>query len=283
MLSTFKYYKPQTLQEANQFLTQNDAAYVLAGGTDLMILLRRNFIDAKHIVDIKAIPEMDQLSYSDEDGAEIGARVVVNRLIGTDWVKEKYPALHQACETLASHQLRNRATLVGNICNASPGADLPPSLLVYDATVKIAGVDGEGDVKLSEFFTGVKKTVLKKGDLVVSVHLPPPGSNDKSVYLKQSRLKGHDLATVGVACRKNGEGRVSAAICAVAVTPLRLTELEKGLNEGELDEEKILWAAEEIQKHIKPISDVRSSAEYRKHIAGVLLKRGLRLVNTKEG
>src|SRR5690606_18905015 len=150
----FKYYKPQTLQEANQFLTQNDAAYVLAGGTDLMILLRRNFIDAKHIVDIKAIPEMDQLSYSDEGGAEIGARVVVNRLIGTDWVKEKYPALHQACETLASHQLRNRATLVGNICNASPGADLPPSLLVYDATVKIAGVDGERDVKLSEFFTG---------------------------------------------------------------------------------------------------------------------------------
>jgi len=283
VLSTFKYYKPQTLQEANQFLTQNDAAYVLAGGTDLMILLRRNFIDAKHIVDIKAIPEMDQLSYSDEGGAEIGARVVVNRLIGTDWVKEKYPALHQACETLASHQLRNRATLVGNICNASPGADLPPSLLVYDATVKIAGVDGERDVKLSEFFTGVKKTVLQKGDLVVSVHLPPPGPNDKSVYLKQSRLKGHDLATVGVACRKNGEGRVSAAICAVAVTPLRLTELEKGLNEGELDEEKILWAAEEIQKHIKPISDVRSSAEYRKHIAGVLLKRGLRLVNTKEG
>lgn len=283
MLSTFKYYKPQTLQEANQFLTQNDAAYVLAGGTDLMILLRRNFIDAKHIVDIKAIPEMDQLSYSEEGGAEIGARVVVNRLIGTDWVKEKYPALHQACETLASHQLRNRATLVGNICNASPGADLPPSLLVYDATVKIAGVDGERDVKLSEFFTGVKKTVLQKGDLVVSVHLPPPGPNDKSVYLKQSRLKGHDLATVGVACRKNGEGRVSAAICAVAVTPLRLTELEKGLNEGELDEEKFLWAAEEIQKHIKPISDVRSSAEYRKHIAGVLLKRGLRLVNTKEG
>ena len=135
--------------------------------------------------------------------------------------------MHQACETLASHQLRNRATLVGNICNASPGADLPPSLLVYDATVKIAGVDGDRDVKLSEYFTGVKKTVLQKGDLVVSVHLPPPGPNDKSVYLKQSRLKGHDLATVGVACRKNGEGRVSAAICAVAVTPLRLTEWER--------------------------------------------------------
>ncbi len=283
MLSTFTYFKPQTLPEATQFLNQAEGAYVLAGGTDLMILLRRNVIDAKYIVDIKAIPEMDVLTYDDENGAVIGARVVVNKLIETDWVRSKYPALHQGCESLASYQLRNRATLVGNLCNASPGADLPPALLVYDAKLRIVGPQGERMVNLSEFFTGVKKTVLQKGELVVSVHLPAPDADDKSVYLKQSRLKGHDLATVGVACRKSGDGKVSAAVAAVAATPLRLFKLEEDLNARGLSEETIQWAANEVKNHIKPISDVRSSAEYRLHIAGVLLKRGLQKVSAKEG
>lgn len=275
MLSRFKYFKPHNLSEAVQYLEKEEKSYVLAGGTDLMILLRRNLINAEHIVDIKALPETAALEYVDGVGLTIGASVVVNRVVDSEIVKAKYPALNQAASSLASFQLRNRATVVGNICNASPGADLPPALLVYDAVVNIAGPQGTRQVPLSEFFTGVKRTVLQRGELVVSVQLPEPGEGDKSIYLRQARLKGHDLATVGVASRIKPDGNVAIGICAVAPTPLRLYALEDKINELELTQESIEWAAEEIKLHIRPITDVRSSAAYRMQMASVLLKRGL--------
>ena len=283
MLSRFEYKKPHDLNEAVQILNKEDKTFVLAGGTDLMILLRRNMIDARFIVDIKSIPETTEFEFVEGAGLTIGASVVVNLVADSQIVKAKYPALHEAAGSLASFQLRNRATVVGNICNASPGADLPPALLVYDAVVNIAGPEGARQVKLHEFFTGVKRTVLKKGELVVSVFLPDPGDGDKSTYLRQTRLKGHDLATVGVASRIKADSKVALAICAVAPTPLRLFELENKINERGLSEETVLWAAEEVKQHIRPITDVRSSAVYRLQMASVLLKRSLLNLLGKEG
>lgn len=282
MLSQFDYVKPLVLNEALDVLSKNDNTYILAGGTDLLIMLRHNLIDARHVVDIKAIPDLNVFSYKEGEGLEIGANVVVNALIESDVVKEKYTALYDAASVLASFQLRNRATLVGNICNASPGADLPPSLLLYNATVKIASSEGVRTVPIVEFFTGVKKTQLKKNELVVSVFLPDPGQGDTSCYKRQTRLKGHDLSTVGVACRLDGAGKVSVAINAVAITPLRLTAFEEELNAKGLSEETILWGEKEIQNHIRPISDVRASKEYRLHMAGVLFKRCMTQLMEKE-
>ncbi len=275
MLSRFKYFKPHNLNEAVQYLEQEENSYALAGGTDLMILLRRNLVNAEHIVDIKALPEAAVFEYIEGSGLTIGAAVVVNRVVDSEIVKAKYPALHNAAAALASFQLRNRATVVGNICNASPGADLPPSLLVYDAVINIAGTQGVRQVPIHQFFTGVKRTVLQRGELVVSVELPEPGEGDKSVYLRQARLRGHDLATVGVATRIKPDGKVAIGICAVAPTPLRLFALEDQINERGLSQETVEWAAKEIKEHIRPITDVRSSAAYRLQMAGVLLKRGL--------
>ena len=283
MLSRFEYKKPHDLNEAVQILNKEDKTFVLAGGTDLMILLRRNMIDARFIVDIKSIPETTEFEFVEGAGLTIGASVVVNLVADSQIVKAKYPALHEAAGSLASFQLRNRATVVGNVCNASPGADLPPALLVYDTVVNIAGPDGTSQVKLHEFFTGVKRTVLKKGELVVSVFLPDPGMEDKSTYIRQTRLKGHDLATVGVASRIKADDKVAMAICAVAPTPLRLFELENKFNERGLSEETVLWAAEEIKQHIRPITDVRSSAVYRLQMASVLMKRSLLNLLGKEG
>ncbi len=282
MLSSFKYLKPHNLNEAVQYLEKEDKSFVLAGGTDLMILLRRNLINAEHIVDIKGLPEMAAFEFIDGAGLTIGASVVVNTVVDSEVVKAKYPALNQASASLASFQLRNRATVVGNICNASPGADLPPALLVYDAVVNIAGPQGMRQVPLHEFFTGVKRTVLQRGELVISVQLPDPGDGDKSIYLRQARLRGHDLATVGVASRIKPDGKVAIGICAVAPTPLRLFALEEKINERELNQETVEWAAEEIKQHIRPITDVRSSAQYRLQMASVLLKRGLSHLITKE-
>ena len=282
MISRFKYLKPHNLNEAVQYLEKEDKSFVLAGGTDLMILLRRNLINAEHIVDIKGLPEMAEFEFTDGAGLTIGASVVVNTVVDSEIVKTKYPALNQASASLASFLLRNRATVVGNICNASPGADLPPALLVYDAVVNIAGPKGMRQVPLHEFFTGVKRTVLQHGELVISVQLPDPGDGDKSIYLRQARLRGHDLATVGVASRIKPDGKVAIGICAVAPTPLRLFALEEKINERELNQETVEWAAEEIKQHIRPITDVRSSAQYRLQMASVLLKRGLLHLITKE-
>ncbi len=282
MISRFTYFKPHNLNEAVQYLEKEENAFVLAGGADLMILLRRNLINAEHILDIKALPEMDLFNFVDGAGLTIGASVVVNRVVDSEVVSAKYPALHQAAASLASFQLRNRATVVGNICNASPGADLPPALLVYDAVVNITGPQGTRQVPLNEFFTGVKRTVLQRGELVVSVQLPEPGPGDKSVYLRQARLRGHDLATVGIACRLKPDGKVAIGIGAVAPTPKRLFALEDKINERGISKETIEWAAQEIREHIHPITDVRSSAQYRLQIASVLLKRGLLSLIGKE-
>lgn len=282
MLSKFKYFKPHNLSEAVQYLEKEEKSFVLAGGTDLMILLRRNLINAEHIVDIKALPEISAFEYVEGVGLTIGAAVVVNRVVDSDVVRAKYPALNQAAASLASFQLRNRATVVGNICNASPGADLPPALLVHDALVNIAGAQGTRQLPLHEFFKGVKRTALARGELVVSVQLPDPGAGDRSVYLRQARLRGHDLATVGVASRIKPDGKVAIGIGAVAPTPLRLFALEDKINERGLSPETVEWAAEEIKQHIRPISDVRSSAAYRLQMASVLLKHGLLKLIGKE-
>ncbi|EGO63450.1 FAD binding domain-containing protein [Acetonema longum] len=274
MLSRFDYVKPQTLEEALAYLAENAGTKILAGGTDLMVMLRRNAQMPEHILDIKSIPETRRLDYKPQEGLFIGASINVNEVAGAAMTREKYPALAQAANALASYQIRNRATLVGNICNASPGADLSGPLLVYDAKVHVANSQGQQTVAIHEFFTGVKKTVLQPVDIVIGVSLPDVDAAD-AVFLKQARIRGHDLGIVGVAARLTAAKEFRIAMSAVAPTPIRLTRMEEQLKDRPLTPELAAWAGEEAAKSIRPISDVRSSAEYRRHIAGVLVKRAL--------
>jgi carbon-monoxide dehydrogenase medium subunit len=207
----------------------------------------------------------------------------VNQIIEAGYIQEKYTALAQAAELLASYQIRNRATVAGNICNASPGADLSAPLLVYDAKVHIANRQGNRVVDSNEFFTGVKQTVLQPGDIVTGIALPAVAAGDKSVFLKQARLKGHDLGIVGVAARLTANNELRLAMSAVAPTPIRLTQLEAMLNAQPLTPERAVWAGEAVRTLIKPISDVRSSAEYRLHVSGVLVKRAIMQLLDREG
>lgn len=275
MLSKFDYIKPQLLTEALNYLEQNEGTRILAGGTDLMIMLRHNAESPKHILDIKAIPDTNRLEYEAKVGLFIGASVTVNQVAESKLILEKYPALTQAANYLASYQLRNRATLVGNICNASPGADLAGPLMVYDAVVHIASTEGTRMVNINSFFTGVKKTVLKWNELVIGVSIPDVSKEDTSIFLKQARIKGHDLAIVGVTARMTDEKKIRLAITSVAPTPIRIVELEESLSLQPLTNELATMAAKEVRNIINPISDVRSSAEYRLHICEVLVKRAL--------
>ncbi|MGL5514311.1 MAG: FAD binding domain-containing protein, partial [Sporomusa sp.] len=229
----------------------------------------------KHVLDIKSLPETKRMEYKPQEGLYIGASVTVNQVAESNLIQEKFAALAQAASSLASYQLRNRATLVGNICNASPGADLSAPLLIYEAKVHIANLQGGRVVDINEFFTGVKKTVLKQGELVIGVSMPDVDAGDTGIFLKKTRVKGHDLGIAGVAMRLTADKKVIVAMSAVAPTPIRLTKLEEFIGSQPLTAETAALAGKEVRKIIKPISDVRSSAEYRLHVSGVMVKRAL--------
>lgn len=282
MLSTFDYHKPSSLQEALDFLGNNPGTKLLAGGTDLMVVLRRNMEIVDHILDIKKIPETNRFEYVTGEGLFIGASVTVNQISESKEVADKYPSLKESADSLASYQLRNRATLVGNICNASPGADMSSPLLVYDAVVHIASKDGIKEVPVQSFFTGVKKTVLNPGEIVIGVHLPEVKAGDTSVFLKQARIKGHDLGIAGITLRLTSDKQVKIAMSAVAPTPIRLLKLEALIEDRGLSDLPE-WIENEIKQHIKPISDIRSSADYRLHVSGVLAKKGMIKLMEKGG
>ena len=276
MLSKFDYFRPDTLEAAVAYLDKNTGTNILAGGTDIMLELRSNKIDVKHLLDIKDIPETKVLSYVPGEGLFIGASITMNEISEDDLIREKYTALANSTDTLASYQIRNRATVIGNICHASPGADTSPPLLVYNAKVHIASSEGTRIVPLAEFFTGIKKTALKDNEIVIGVSLPDVEEGDHSIYLRKSRIKGHDLCNVGLAMRLTANKEVFVAIGAVEPIPIRLDKLEKSIAEKELTEELGTWIEEEVKKHINPRkTSLRSSAEYRYHIAGILAKRGL--------
>lgn len=276
MLSKFDYYKPNSLEEAVAYLDKHAGTNILAGGTDIMLELRSNKIDVKNLLDIKDIPETKKLEYIPGEGLFIGASIPVNMISESDIIRQKYPALAHSTDALASFQIRNRATLIGNICHASPGADTSAPLLVYEAKVHIASSEGTRIVNIADFFTGVKKTTVKDNEVVIGVSLPDVEEGDNSIYLRKSRIKGHDLCNVGLAMRLTADKEVYIAIGAVEPIPIRLTQLEETLATKELTDELGPWIEDEIKKYINPRkTSLRSSAEYRYHIAGVLAKRGL--------
>lgn len=281
MLNKFDYYRPASLEEAVAYLNKNSGTKILAGGTDLLISLNKDKEKCKHIIDIKEIPELKEFSYTPGKGYFIGAAIIVNRISEDKLLREKYPSISQGSDVLGSYHVRNRATMVGNICNASPGADLAAPLLVYNAKVHIASNEGIRIVELDDFFTGVKKTILSSNELVVGISIPDVQPGDRSIYLRKARIKGADLCNVAIALRLTPEKKVIIALGAVAATPMRLFELEEKIAERELTPELGDWLAEEIKEYINPRrNSIRSSPEYRYLITGVLAKRGfLRLID----
>jgi len=274
-LKKFEYLKPDSIKETISILSQyGGKAQILNGGTDLIVGMRDKIIQPEYVVDIKAIPGIGKITYSEQDGLHIGATVTLNEISDSKVVQRNYPILAEACKTVGSYQVRNRATLVGNICNASPAADTAPPLLVLDAKVNIVGPDGEKTVLLNQFFVGVKKNILKRGEIVTSVTVPPIKDEWTGVYLKQGRRKDVDLATVGVAvvCIRD---EIRIALGAVAPTPIRAFKTEELLRGKTIDESILEKAGKSSLTEVSPISDVRSRLEYREEIIKVLVKRAI--------
>jgi len=281
MLPKFDYFAPQTLPEALELLDKyGQEAKLLAGGTDLIVSLRAREHRPKNLVDIKGVKELHQLSCDDKRGLNVGAAVTINRLLQYDGISRNYPILSEATSTIGDYEIRNRATLAGNICNASPAADSAPALLVLDATVNIASRKGKRTVPIREYFAGVKKTTLANNEMVTSIDVPTPPEGSRGSYLKARRTVGEDLCVVGVGGLVTTSGktgkRVRLAYSSVAPTPVRAFEAEKIFEKAKPVDELLEEAMPIVRKTVSPISDVRGGEEYRANLVEVLTRRLVR-------
>jgi len=273
---------PSTVQEALSMLEKhNGSARVISGGTDIINKLKRRDLTAHYIIDLKAIAGLNFIR-NDPEGLRIGAVTTLNDILESPLVCELYPIVTDALSVLASPQIRNTATMVGNLCNAVPSADSAPPLIALQAKLKVVNLEKERMVSVEDFFTGPGATVLAPGELVTEILIPSPPAPGAGTYLKHQLRAEMDLAMVGVGVYLALDAKKSVckdariALGAVAPVPMRARKAEDILNGKVLDNNLIETAARIASEESKPIDDIRSSAEYRKTIVGVLTKRAIR-------
>lgn len=280
---TIEHYSvPGSIAEAAQLLRQGEVT-IVAGGTDLTPQTdsgAREF--AATLVNIQRIEEMRGISLS-SGNYRIGGLTTVTEILESELLAADAPALIEAADHFASPQIRNAATLAGNLCNASPAGDMIIPLLLLDATVELARWAGAAvsyrKVDLADFFTGPGKTVMKTDELLTAVEFAQPLDGFKATFLKTGPRPALEVATVSMGVAgvfKDGALHgARVAIGSVAPTPLRAIDTEAVLEGRLLDEEVIEQAVETVSQEVSPIDDVRASAWYRKHLTGVYIRRAL--------
>jgi carbon-monoxide dehydrogenase medium subunit len=251
------------------------AAKILAGGTDLMVRMRAGRILPQVVVDLKRVAALRADIVETGSCLRVGARTVMTDVIQDPRVLRHFPALAEAAGVVGSVQIRNRATLAGNICNASPAADTAPALLVYDAIANITGLNGARPVPLREFFTGPGRTVLQRAEIIESIDLPLPAGPQGSAFGRVTRRRGVDLATINLCCLVKPSGETRFAYGAVAPRPF-LVQDDSGvladLNRSPAERDSRL---KELIAHASPISDLRGAKDYRSAMLLVMSRRAL--------
>jgi carbon-monoxide dehydrogenase medium subunit len=276
----FECSTPRSLNDALEALNR-EGAQVLAGGTDLINNIKINAAKPRHLVYILGIADLDYVTVKGKS-LSIGAGARLGDIEHNRQVVSRFPALCEAINVIGGTQIRNMATLTGNICNASPGADTPPILLVLNAEVEICSANGAAGrinrLPLGGFFTGPKKTVLKQGQMVGSVTLPLPPEHSGAAFRRLARVS-LDIAKINCAAYIEREGEriqlARIALGSVAPTPVRAPTIENALEGQKHGERLFQQAAELVGEDIAPIDDVRSTAEYRRQIASLLVREAL--------
>ena len=281
-MKSFSYAAPRTLDEAIAIMAQaKGEARPLVGGTDLLAQIKEGQRQPSVVVDVKGIPETNRLEFTPGEGLHIGSAVSYTDTASYRPLVENYPAILEACLLVGSVQVQNRASIGGNICNASPAGDTVPALLVYEAQAVIAGPHGQRQLPLEEFFLGPGQTVLAPDELLVEVVVPPPPANSGSMYLRFAPREEMDIAVAGVASLVvlDPQGRrcqrACIALAAVAPTPIRAREAEALLEGREITEDLIRQAGHLAAQASRPITDVRGSAEHRRELVIVLTRHTL--------
>lgn len=276
----FDYERVSGLQEAFDAVSAAKGTSVfMAGGTDLLVLIKEEKIRPQRVIDVKGINGMDGFEISKEE-LSVGSLTTIRTLETSPVVREKVPLLAQAAAKLGSVQVRNKATIGGNLCNAAPSAETAPALLALEAQAEIFGKRGTRVVDLGEFFLGPGSTILEEGEILTSLKIPLTSHRQGSAYYKLTTRKAMDIAFVGVAVllELDGDDRINKARIAlgsVAPTPIRVPSAEKLLEGKVLSREAAQEAAGLAAQACQPISDLRASAEYRREMVNNLCQRGL--------
>ncbi len=283
-----RYERPQTIEDATALLAGADAnAFVLAGGTDLLVRMQNDDFDAGLIVDIKAIAGMDQIAETD-DGFVIGAAVPAAALTEHAELCAAWPGVVEAANLIGSTQIQGRCTVVGNLCNASPAADSVPALVAADARVRVAGPSGTREVAIADIPQGPGKTSLAKGEIIEAVMLPKRASRYGDAYLRFIPRTEMDIAVVGVGVNLTLDdgGTVTAArvaLGAVAPTVLLVDDAANALVGTKLEEAALKALAAACSAAANPIDDKRGTVAFRKQVAGVLARRAAQAAYDRAG
>jgi carbon-monoxide dehydrogenase medium subunit len=279
-LPDFRYIRPKTMQEALQLLDEHkDQAKILAGGIGLLAFMKERLVDPRWVVDIKALSELQTLRDDGPKGLTIGATVSMNHLLDFPPLKEKYRALRDCIAVLSDPVLRNRSTILGNICEALPFVDGPTPLLIFDAEIETASVKGNRRIPINEFIKGIAETALEPNELAVAVHLKAPPENSKSLFLKH--VSSSEFSIVNVAALSANPLRpesrtVRLAYGAISPTPKRVYEIEELFKRKTPVQKLIDEAVEAVKKSADPMTDVLAKAEYRSHMLEVLTVKAFR-------
>ena len=276
----FDYASPQTVEEAIGLLVKHGArARILAGGTDLLVQMRGGQKQADLVVDIKKIPEVNQIDFSPDRGLTLGAAVPCYRISSDRAVSKAYPGLIDVARMIGGTLIQGRATIGGNLANAAPSADSIPILIVLGASCEVAGPNGTRHIPVEQFCTGPGKTVLQPEELLVSLRIPPPQRRQGARYLRFTPRNEMDIAVAGAGVSLILEdGHVLSAriaLAAVAPTPLFVPEAGAALAGKPADDASFRAAAEIAKAAARPISDMRGTAGYRRHLCAVLTRRAL--------
>lgn len=278
-MRAFEYERPTGLDDAIALLADPSAdARLLAGGTDLIIRLRDGSIRPRTVVDLKRIGELDREIREDDGDLRIGARTVMTDIAADERIRRDYQALAEGAAVVGSAQIRNRATLAGNICNASPAADTAPALLIYGARVVVAGPAGTRVVPIDEFFVRSGVTMLAAGELVMAIELPRPAIRQGAVHVRRTRRRGHDLASVTLACAVLGDGVTRLAYGSLGPRPVLVIDETGILADPAAPDLAKMQRLETLFAGASPSArSIRASPEYRLAMLHVL---GLRAVGT---
>lgn len=276
-LPQFQYVTPKSIEEASDLLVRyGSEAYALAGGTDLLVKMKQRRLVPAYVINLKTIPGLDYIRYDERDGLRLGPLATIQSIKNSVVVKRNYRVLNQAAGVESSVQIRNRATIAGNIANSSPAADAPLALIVHGASVVIARADGEREVLLENFFVGPGANVLEPGELIREIRVPPPAKGSGGAYLKHA-VRRTDIAIVSAGVLltlSNGtctDARIGLG--SVAPTAVRAKSAEEVLKGQAITEDTINGAVEAAGKQAKPIDDIRGYADYRAWTLRAVLQR----------
>lgn len=280
LVHDFEYHKPATLAAAIKLLGKYKKPAILAGGTDLIAEIKEGMTAPDALIDIKGLADLKKIDFKNGK-LTIGSLVTFSQIIESKVIMGKFPVFMEVARMVASVGIRNRATIVGNICSAVPCMDSGPILSAYDAVLNVKGAKGVRKVAIDKWFLGPRKTSLKKGEIVTGVTITLPDKKHAGCYVKLGRYSGEDLAQASVLILALPKDTYRIAFGSVGPTPIRARNLEKFLNGKKLDSAIISEAKQLILKTVFPITDIRATKEYRMHMCQVMFERGIKTASSR--